>query len=700
FDFGTSGPIGARLESRSAGNSLAAAFNDATFSTVSTIGTSIGMSGVSRTAASVKKLWRDGVQAGTDFAIAATGIPNSSLGICGANAGGFSVKQQAFFAAGASLGGLELSFYQATLAYMTSVGAYTAFDFFVDSVNGSDARTGLTLAQSKQTLSAISTLLGSQANKRIGFSRGSVWRERLSLTSNNNGTFIGTYNSGNIPEIRCDDIVPNANFSLTSGRTNVYQVSLTVEPDTVNGAAEWPGIWENGTALALSSVDLTANEGLPGTYWHGNVTDLSSITVYVHPYGNTNPVSDGKVYEAAVRKSGIDAFAATGCLFKGIKGRRNYASYGSITLGRNCSAENCEAHEGNTHNIYYRAGCTLTNCLARDTFYPSQSPTFYVGFESTAPVPCIAELTGCTAEMTYNNLKPIQSVTGASSASPCVITINSHGFTNNLAIIARNFTGPWAVLNGNRYIATSVTLNTFAIQSVNNSTGTFSNVDTSSLTAYSANGGTFELALPSNTNLGFYNHTSGGSWNSITYTDCISTNCALPIGGANINSLVISGGTFTQCTTAFKSSAVSLIASGVNVDNTPAVIGAVSYTTDSINISATFSNVDITMNTTGNFLIAHTGCSLSITNSTLRKFNQDIACNVANSTIILNSNQYVPGIRQFNPYNIGSGATGLTLSSNNNNFNGASANNIFLGSTKATLADWTAATGQDQNSTP
>lgn len=96
--------------------------NDATSVAVANPDT-LGMFGISRADANVRKFWKNGVQLGTDSAAVSTGVPATTQRICRANGGTYSTKQLAMAAWGDSLATKELAFYNATLAYLQGVGA-------------------------------------------------------------------------------------------------------------------------------------------------------------------------------------------------------------------------------------------------------------------------------------------------------------------------------------------------------------------------------------------------------------------------------------------------------------------------------------------------------------------------------------------------------------------------------------------------
>ncbi len=549
------------------------------------------------------------------------------------------------------------------------------------------------------TTSDLLTAMGSTPSLKIGIKYGAQIRQRLSLTADHTGTIIDAYGDeeDGLPEWRCDDVVPNANFSLASGRTNVYQVTLTVEADA--DAAEIPGIWENNTRLSFSAVDLSANEGVAGTYWHGSVEGSTSITVYVRPYGSTNPTSDGKVYEAAVRRRGIDTYAASGCTIRNQKGRRNYGSYGSITVGRDGLAQFCEAHEGNSHGIFYRSGAVLEDCLVRNCYGGGvvAGPTSYVGFENTPPAAATCTLTRCRADQTVNPRLPITNITAITQASPGVITAANHGLANGDIVDIASVTG-MTQINGTNYRVQNVTTNTFTLQTVNSAGGTPA-VNTGGFGAY-VSGGTVRLNAYTPEVIGFYSHTSSGTFDGITYEDCETGSVGLSFSAANCDLVTIDGGTITQFTQGFKF-ACNANVSGLTGVNSPPVVGGTVAVTDASGIQYLIDDIDFDMNSTGTIQQAHTLCNISLTNSRLVGCNQTVRGDVDSQTWVVTGNNFVPnGHAQI--YNLGSGgagATNLNITSDFNAFNGTADGFIIQGNTYATFALYRGATGLDPNST-
>jgi hypothetical protein len=79
--------------------------------------------GASRAASGTKKLWRNGVQFGSDVSVTSTGLSSIEQWICGANATNFGTRQISAAAWGSALTGLESALYNRLLTYMQAVGA-------------------------------------------------------------------------------------------------------------------------------------------------------------------------------------------------------------------------------------------------------------------------------------------------------------------------------------------------------------------------------------------------------------------------------------------------------------------------------------------------------------------------------------------------------------------------------------------------
>lgn len=247
-----------------------------------------------------------------------------------------------------------------------------ATTWYVDSSAGDDNSRGVS---DDTALASITELLTKDINEgdTILLKRGSTWREKL--TAPVNKLKIEAYGTGNAPILDGADTISTSAWSLSSG--NVYQATLTVET-TNSAAAEWTSIWENSTRLVQVADEATC-DSTAGSYYP--VLVGTTLTLKLHATGSGNPSTNGKTYEYAKRSSCIDTFSVKGCVVRGINTKRQFQSYGSLTLGIDCEAYDCTASEGNTHNVFARKGARLYRVTAQDGYAFNSSITLFVHYE-------------------------------------------------------------------------------------------------------------------------------------------------------------------------------------------------------------------------------------------------------------------------------------------------------------------------------
>jgi hypothetical protein len=108
---------------RNGANQMTITVNDAAAVSATANASSIGFFGAQRPDASTRRAWKNGVQLGSDFAVASTALASQEQWVGGGNSSNFSTHQMAAAAWGDSLTGLENSFYSTLLTYMQAVGA-------------------------------------------------------------------------------------------------------------------------------------------------------------------------------------------------------------------------------------------------------------------------------------------------------------------------------------------------------------------------------------------------------------------------------------------------------------------------------------------------------------------------------------------------------------------------------------------------
>ena len=229
------------------------------------------------------------------------------------------------------------------------------FNYYVNSVSGSDAANGLTPATAFQTISKLKTVATSN-NLKIGLAKGSYWREELDL-SVYTGVAVGSYGRfGTAPSLDGADVITG--WAKTGGYTNVYDKSLT-------GLAvqQHQTVWENGVKLvrvaSIAACDATAGS----FYVTDTFTNGGAYSVYVNATGSGNPNVNGKTYECAQRLYSV--FLGDSGIIDGIRGGRQAHNDGSLKVSLDSTISNCVAYGGYQHNFFINTG-TVNKCYAYD----------------------------------------------------------------------------------------------------------------------------------------------------------------------------------------------------------------------------------------------------------------------------------------------------------------------------------------------
>lgn len=232
------------------------------------------------------------------------------------------------------------------------------FHLYLDSINGSDANDGRSAAQAKQTVATASSLL--LAEQRLGLATGSHWREELA--SNAALSLVGSYGPADLPIIDGADILLPSDFMASAhgdAEGVVYEVSLSRDPGGVYRGDDRYLIWEDGEWLRrVASVAAAAETA--GTFYP-NPSIGASTTLYVHPFGSTDPRSDGKTYEAAIRSAAVEAYGNSQAdrhdqTFEYLHTRQSLGHYGPFTAGLHSTVRRCLLARGGLHNAVIGSG--------------------------------------------------------------------------------------------------------------------------------------------------------------------------------------------------------------------------------------------------------------------------------------------------------------------------------------------------------
>jgi hypothetical protein len=159
------------------------------------------------------------------------------------------------------------------LPYLAGAGATLGFDFYVDSILGSDLNAGTSENIPFATLSAVSTAMNAASGTvSIGIKAGSLLRERITLKT---GTSIGAYGTGGDPVISPVDN-PQTGWTLVGSE---YQRSHTYDPKNVfvRGSG-----WDTSGIIRLAKGTFgSLTEGQWG--WNGTNTLSVRLTGDVVP---------------------------------------------------------------------------------------------------------------------------------------------------------------------------------------------------------------------------------------------------------------------------------------------------------------------------------------------------------------------------------------------------------------------------------
>ncbi len=205
------------------------------------------------------------------------------------------------------------------------------FAWYANPATGNDSNDGTSAANAWATVAKInaeSANLGMFG--RAGYASGdtltidttaaNLLLGTASLNINTQGLNVTQVGGGltGTGEIQAWTTLPNGSFSLVGGATKTYQHTLTEnEPSIVPWendrwlnditAASFGGsatAYNTGSAVSYANVSA-ALEAVPGSFW----TD--GTTLYLHPFGDTNPATDGKTYTRSYnRNSGYSAVMA------------------------------------------------------------------------------------------------------------------------------------------------------------------------------------------------------------------------------------------------------------------------------------------------------------------------------------------------------------------------------------------------------
>lgn len=236
-------------------------------------------------------------------------------------------------------------------SWQTGILIQPTFDWYVDSLGGSDSNNGSTIYTPFLTLGAAKTAVaGSPTKTTIGLKRNSHWREQIESSTI---TSIGAYGTGDhAPVIDGTNVITGW---IAEGTANVWKA--TVSGDFSNANSDRMTVYENGVMMTRVA-DAAACSALAGSY--ADIHGVNSpVTVKIHTFDTANPNTNGRTYEVSVRSAGI-TLTASGASVDGIETQRVLGNNGSLVVNTPGSVTSCLATWGTKHNILVGAGTNAT----------------------------------------------------------------------------------------------------------------------------------------------------------------------------------------------------------------------------------------------------------------------------------------------------------------------------------------------------
>jgi hypothetical protein len=374
----------------------------------------------------------------------------------------------------------------ARTALLTGSGGFNAY---LDSVGGNDANSGSAPGTAKRTWAGVAAIIPARGGFSIGVKRGSVIVEQCVLAASYNNIMIGAYGDAGdpLPLFDGSETLVAGIWSATVGQAGVWEQPYAVTGSTPGSGNEFRNIWEDNKvytqATSLANCQATAGSCFFSSY------TAASGTLYIHPYGSTDPTSDGKVRAWSKRFTVID-LAGANCVVSSVRTRRARNNNGSMVLsGRYGTIRGCTIEDGHKHVALMGAGATVDGC----TFHNSYNGTgggenLLVFFDAGAGMP------GCQV---INSTFEQQTAVVGTRTSSGIISHTANG-TDNLGTIT---------LRSNRFTRCAAA-------------GSFS--DTLAIAA------TNDLLIDCNQSIALF------EIGTIDWTNCQMVTTALDIGGVSV----------------------------------------------------------------------------------------------------------------------------------------------------------------------
>lgn len=255
---------------------------------------------------------------------------------------------------------LSLSAMALPLTWVGGGGAFE-FDFFVDSNaapggNGSEALPFDEIAD-------LTWAIG----QNTAFVADSDWLEMAK--PNAAVRRLIAVGSGTPPVLDGADVLSPGAFALSAHADAagvVYEITLSRDPNGVYVSGDTYMLWENDAWL-IRKTSVAACAAQAGTFYLPQPNALSSPSLaYVHPFGSTNPTSDGKTYEATKRAALLEFAGLSNVIVEGIHVTRGMSAYGCLAGGLGTTLRRVLMSKGGKHNTVVASGL-MEDCICFDS---------------------------------------------------------------------------------------------------------------------------------------------------------------------------------------------------------------------------------------------------------------------------------------------------------------------------------------------
>lgn len=228
-------------------------------------------------------------------------------------------------------------------------------NWYVNPATGSDANTGL-LGAPWQTVTKLNAELSNNGVLPVssGLDTGDIVNidnttTPLDLSSNQLNIACSGVTISNTGPILAYSTIGSGGWSATTGTAHVYQTTDGSSMD-LTGVV----VWENDkwmthpTGATLASVTNSLDTTAGSFYSDG-------VNVYIHPFGSTNPGSDGKTYtRSRNRNSGSSALIVTA----------PDVHVNGLDISKTCLARSSDSDPYNGYGIEWYSGAGGTNLIS------------------------------------------------------------------------------------------------------------------------------------------------------------------------------------------------------------------------------------------------------------------------------------------------------------------------------------------------